>query len=79
MSDERDVKTTGWVDRGPDPRTGATAVPDPRTEAPAPAGPAAEPPAAEPAPPAAAVLSPDPQRPGHQGTQPVPRVAESYW
>jgi hypothetical protein len=32
MSEERDVTTTGWVDRGPEGRTGATAVPDPRAE-----------------------------------------------
>jgi hypothetical protein len=76
MSEGRDVKTTGWVDRGPEPRTGATAVPDPRAEAPAPAG--SEPTAAVPAAPPAAGpaagpgLGPDPLRPGPQSTQPVP-------
>ncbi len=32
MSEERDGTTTGWVDRGPQGRSGATAVPDPRAE-----------------------------------------------
>jgi hypothetical protein len=77
MTEKRDVMTTGWVDRGPEQRTGATAVSDPRAAAPATSGPAPEPTAAEPpsppSPPAGgAGLAPDPLRPGHQGTQPVP-------
>jgi hypothetical protein len=73
MSEERDVMTTGWVDRGPEQRTGATAVSDPRPPAQATAGPAPEPAVAEPpsSPAGGAGLAPDPLRPGHQGTQPV--------
>jgi hypothetical protein len=73
MSEERDVKTTGWVDRGaktpagagPQAPAGATAVSEPRGEAgdpPAAPGSAAEPPGGVAA-------------PGSHPTQPVPGPA----
>ena len=64
MSDERDGTTTGWVDRGPDTRAGATAVADPRGEGgPPPAAPAGQ-------------AAPAGVQPGEQqATQPVPAPA----